>query len=165
MTQVYDPPHAFRPLAFGAVGGAVAAALALALLVLLTVAQGGVAPTVPNAVGAWLVRWLQTAEPSALDGVYIDATLGGGAVFLFVGALLGALFAALLERLPEDHPLVWGVALGVGLWLLTRWAVAPSLDPILTRAVPSAALLAVDLVFSLLLGGWVQAGRRVRQHP
>jgi hypothetical protein len=163
MARVYRPAHGYRPLVFGPIGGLVAAALALVPLVGLTVVRGGTPTTALNAVGAWLVRWLQSADASALDGVYPDATAAGVLVFLLVGALVGALFAALLDRLPEDQPVSWGGLLGLGLWALTRGVIAPALDPVLARAVPSSVLLATDLVFGVLLGAWVYAGRVVRR--
>jgi hypothetical protein len=101
--------------------------------------------------------------PSALEGFYWDATLGGGVAFVLVGVLVGALFAGVLDRLPEDHPLLWGALLGLGLWALTHWVIAPSLNPLITRALPDGVLLATDLVFGLALGAWIQAGREVRR--
>lgn len=157
--------------ALGAVGGAIAGAVALLVLVaahglatqlggLFGESVAGAHPwVVPNAVGAWFVRWLQVADPSALQGFYADATLGGIATAILGGALVGAAFAGFIERYPEDHPLAWGVVFGFVLFALLRWALAPALDPLLLRTVDGAALLAGCLGFGTAAGAWAVVAR------
>jgi hypothetical protein len=177
----YAPPVATVAIVYGAVGGALGGGLMLGILALAAGSVGRQPPAAPNALGAWFVRWLQTAAPQALDGFYADATLGGIGLALVVGALLGAVFGGWIERLPDDHPLAWGLLWGLGLWAAARWLVAPALDPLLLEtfdtqsllpeALASAlgptiaawlairALLLALLAFGLWLGLWVHAGR------
>lgn len=163
MALIHRPARAYRPLAFGAVGGLVAAIPALVTLWSSSIYKGHEPSVALNAVGAWLVRWLQTADPSALDGYYWDATLGGAVVFVVVAAAVGSVFAGFLDRLPEDHPVAWGALLGLVLWALTIWAVGPAIDPVLTRTLSHGVLLLTDLVFGVVLGAWIHSGRAVRQ--
>jgi hypothetical protein len=117
-----------------------------------------------NAVGAWLVRWLQFAAPDAYEHFYLDATLGGLVIGLAVGAVVGALFAGVLERLPQDHPLAWGIVGGLGLWAVTWWRVLPALDPAAVTHLTGGAWLAMSLTYGLLIGLWVSGERHVRRN-
>lgn len=190
-TRVYAPPAATRAIVYGAVGGALGGALVLAILAVLAVPSGHRPVAAPNAFGAWFVRWLQTAAPSALDSVYLDATLGGGVLALVVGALLGAVFAGAIDRLPDDHPLAWGLVWGLAIWAAARWLVAPALDPVLLQAFDTRplllerlpetltqamsprvaswfgvpALLPALVAFGLWLGLWVHIGRAALAEP
>ncbi len=161
MTQVRIPPTAYRPLAYGAIGGFLAAILSLAVMIAATVYLEGTPQLALNVVGASVVWWLQTAVHSALDGVYWDATLGGAVLFVLLGTVLGAVFSGLLDRLPTDQPILWGLALGFVLWVVSRWALAPSLNSVAARALPTGVLLVTDLAFGALMGAWVHAGRQV----
>jgi len=114
-----------------------------------------------NAVGAWLVRWLQVADPTALERPYTDATLAGVATVLVFGALAGAPIAAAGERFPDDAPLAWCTAAAAGLWVIARFAVVPAIDPVLARVVDGRLLLAAHIVFGLVLGAWVASARRI----
>jgi len=119
----------------------------------------GAALVVLNSIGAWLVRWLQVAEASALMLPYADAIAVGVVTVLVFGALAGALIAAAGERFPEDAPLVWTMMASVGLWLVTRFALAPALDPLLVRALDGRLLFAAYAVFGLVLGSWLASAR------
>lgn len=161
--------------ALGLAGGALAGLAALAALVVGNVALTPGAPQAlraldhevvrdaaleaVNSIGAWLVRWLQVADPSALVRPYADATLGGLVTVVLFGALLGALLAAAGERFPEDAPLVWTVLASIGLWLATRFVVAPALDPLLLRTLDGRLVFVAHVVFGLVLGGWLSASR------
>lgn len=112
-----------------------------------------------NSIGAWLVRWLQVADPSALVRPYADATLVGILTVVFFGALVGAVIAAAGERFPEDAPLVWTVMAAIGLWVVTRFAIVPALDPLLLRALDGRLVFAAHVVFGLALGVWLSAAR------
>jgi hypothetical protein len=161
---VYASPSAAGVLAYGAVGGALGAVGSLVVLAGEAARTGLGALTAPNAVGAWFVRWLQAAAPDALAAFHADATVGGALVHVAVGTLVGAVFAVVLDRLPEDNPVAWGGMLGLGLWALARWVV-PALDPVLGRVFSGAGLLTAHLVYGALLGAWVQAGRRLMAGP
>jgi hypothetical protein len=189
--RAYGPPVATPALVYGAVGGALGGALVLVILAILAGPSGHRPVAAPNAFGAWFVRWLQTAAPSALDSFYADATLGGIALALAVGALLGAVFAGAIARLPDDHPLAWGLVWGLMIWAAARWLVLPALDPVLLQAfdarpillerLPDAvvqalnprvagwldipALLPALAGFGLWLGLWVHAGRTALAEP
>jgi hypothetical protein len=158
-----DPaPSAALELLQGAVGGLLAAAVYLAALCLGALLAGHRAVAGLNAVGAWLVRWLQDAAPQALDNFYPDATLGGLIMALVVGASLGALLAGMLVRLPEDQPVAWGGVAGLLSWAAARWSLLPAWDPVLLSAVDERALLAAHLLAGLALGAWLQVGRTRR---
>lgn len=162
--------------ALGLIGGAMAGLAALGTLVAgnVALAPGGLAALRAfdhrairaaalepvNAVGAWLVRWLQVADPSALELPYADATLAGVATAMALGALAGAPIAAAGERFPDDAPLAWCTAAAAGLWVVARFAVVPAIDPVLLRAVDGRLLLAAHLVFGLALGAWAATARR-----
>lgn len=160
MAVIVRPPDDAGTLALGAIGGAVAGATALCVLVAGT-ALGGREPAVAvNAVGAWAVRWLQTADPSALDNVYADATPIGILTAIVAGAAVGPPLAAWIARYPEDHPAAWGLMAGVGLWVTTRWVIGPSLDPVLVRpgaSVDAWTLAAAHVAFGLVIGLWMHA--------
>ncbi len=158
MSSRIDPaPLAWLDLLHGILGGMLAGLLYLAALAVGALLAGHRAVAGPNAVGAWLVRWLQESAPQALDNPYPDASLGGLAIALLVGASLGGVLAGLLARLPEDQPLAWGGLLGLVSWLVSRWMVLPALNPVLLRAVDGRALLAAHLLAGLMLGIWIQA--------
>lgn len=146
-------------MAYGAIGGILAALAWLGLLALWAGAEGRAGLLAANAAGATFVRWLQHAAPQAWENFYWDATLGGVLLVLALGLLGGALCAGFVERLPDDHPLAWGLVWGLATWAATRWLFAPSLDPVLLRAYSDWALLAACLAFGLVIGAWLQAGR------
>lgn len=163
MASTWLPAASARPLTFGAIGGAVAAWITLGAWMVLGAADGQ-APLVPaNAVGAWLVRWLQSAAPSALGNFYPDATIGGLLIVGLFGALAGAVLGAILARAPRDGPLLWGAAAGLGLWLLLRWAIVPGLDPVLGAVLGATGMALACIAWGLLVGLWHRAGRRVSQ--
>lgn len=113
-----------------------------------------------NAVGAWLVRWLQVADPTALHQPYADATLGGVLTAVVLGALGGALVAVAGERFPEDAPLAWCLAASLLAWAAARAALVPALDPLLLRVVDGRLLLAAFAVYGAVLAAWTSAARR-----
>jgi hypothetical protein len=161
MTRSYAAATPGATALGGAVGGTVAGLVAAAVLSVASVMDGQHVSAGLNALGAWSVRWLQTAGPDAIEHFYWDATLGGAAYAVLAGALCGALFALVLSRLPEDHPLVWGGIAGVGLWVAVRWVVGPALDPVLVRVFDWHVLLPTCLAYGLVLGRWVQLARGV----
>lgn len=161
MAEVYEPSRAYWPLGFGAIGGFLSALISLAVMIAATVYLQGTPQLAPNAIGASVVWWLQTADGPALDGLYWDATLGGALLFLGWGILLGAFFSGLICRLFSDRPVLWGLVLGFGLWAVTISAVGPSLNPVLIRALPGGVLLVTCLSFGLAMGAWVRSGRQV----
>jgi hypothetical protein len=159
---VQRPRFTVGSLVSGAAGGVVAAAASTALLAALHAVRQGSAWVPLNAIGAWAVRWLQPAAPDAFTHVYGDATAGGLAVALVTGAAVGALFASLLERLPRDHPVGWGLLAGISLWAFTWWRALPALDPAFVAHVEREAWLASCVLFGALLGVWIHGDRRVR---
>jgi hypothetical protein len=161
VTRAYPVPSSAGTAASGAVGGAVAGAVALGALAAGATWQGHHAVAGPNAIGAWLVRWLQIAAPDALEHFYWDASCGGAALVVLVGALGGALFALFVARLPEDHPIAWGVIAGAFGWAGVRWAVGPAIDPVLVRVFDWRVLLPAGLAYGIVLGAWVHLGRGV----
>ncbi len=160
MALISRPADDAATLALGAIGGALAGGAALAVLVAGSVISGR-EPVVPaNAIGAWLVRWLQSADPSALENMYADATITGVVSAIVLGAAVGAPLAAWIARYPDDHPVAWGLMAGIGLWALTRWVVAPGLDPILVRpgaAIGGWTLAAAHVAYGLFIGAWLNA--------
>lgn len=160
MAQAWSPAASTRPLIFGAMGGAIAAWLTLAACMVLGAAAGQ-APLAPvNATGAWLVRWLQTAAPSALANFYPDATIGGLLIVGLFGALAGALLGALLARAPQAGPVLAGLSAGLGLWLLLRWVILPGVNPVLGTFLGTVGLALACAAWGLLAGLWHRAGRR-----
>lgn len=174
-TRAVRPQRDAAVAGLGLAGGALAGLAALAMLVAshVALAPGGLAAVrafdhrairaaalAPvNAVGAWLVRWLQVADPTALELPYVDALAAGVVTPVILGALAGAVIAAAGERFPDDAPLAWSAVAAVGLWIVARFAVAPALDPVLLRAVDGRALFAAHVAFGLALGAWVSAAR------
>ncbi len=136
MARTYDPPTPLLPLAIAAGNGALAAWGALLCLSAFATLGGG-SPWVPaNALGAWFVRWLQTADPTATTRFYADATLGGILLSGVAGALGGMFWWACLTHWRGARPLVLAVLLAlVGLGLVRR-IVAPALDPLMLRDLP-----------------------------
>ncbi|MFQ5459224.1 MAG: hypothetical protein ACE5EL_00360 [Anaerolineae bacterium] len=163
MARAYRPPASFGPILTGAVGGGLAAAVALTGLALLGRVHGIPATATINALGALAVRWLQDAEDGALAHFYADATPGGIVLALGFGALAGALFSGLLDRLPRDHPLPWGLVSGAAAGVVTWWRVLPALDPVVIRTVTATDWILGAVVYGGLVGAWVEARRRVRQ--
>lgn len=146
---------------YGCVGGMVSGLAASAIMAGATAVMGSPAVTSLNAVGAWVVRWLQYSAPDALNGFYYDATLGGILLTAGVGALVGAVLGGLLARFPDDQPFVWGAVAGAVLWLLAKAVLAPVLDPVLNRTVDWRVLLVTCLAFGIMLGAWMHYGRRL----
>lgn len=157
MAQIVAPPTSTRTLLFGAMGGVMAALVALAALCGLAIVQGASVYRPLNAIGAWTVRWLQTADLAALDQFLSDATPAGIFFALVLGALVGAVFAALCRRV-SDAPVGLGLGAGLVMWAMCQWQLAPALDPVIQRAFKLEVLLGAFLVYGLVLGGWVQAG-------
>jgi hypothetical protein len=162
VARVFAPATSGRPLLFGAVGGSVAGAAALAVGMLAAALNGHAPLAEVNAVGAWFVRWLQTADWAALNNFYADATVGGAAIALLLGALGGAVFGGALERLSDDSPVAWGLVSAAVIWAAARWVVLPALDPALGHSVGALGLAAMCVTYGLVLGFWQRAGRAVR---
>jgi hypothetical protein len=144
---------------YGAVGGMVAGLFALVVLTAIEALTGGSGFRSSNALGAWAVRWLQVSDPDALQQFYPDATLGGIALTVLVGGLVGAMLAGLLARFPEDQPLAWGAIAGAVLWAAVWWGIGPALSPVLVRAIDWRVMLATCLTYGLMLGWWMRFGR------
>lgn len=162
MGRTYATRSSAGPMFYGGVGGALAALVAAAVLAVAAAISGQPASTALNAVGAWVVRWLQLSAPDALEGFYYDATLGGAAIVVLIGALAGAVLGGLLARFPNDQPLAWGIMSGAVVWAVVTWVVAPTLDPVLARAVDGKVLFASCLTYGVLVGVWMRVGRRAR---
>jgi hypothetical protein len=162
VARIYEPAASLDPLIVGAVAGLAGAAAGLAVLVALAATAGSAVVPV-NAIGAWLVRWLQTADPSALTRLYPDATAAGVITAGGVGVVVGAFFAAVMNRLPQDHPVAWGVMMGLVIWVATWFKLLPALDPVMPRAVDRWYWLAALVVFGLITGAWIQSDRGVRR--
>lgn len=152
-------------MAYAATGGLLGGLLALAVLAAAAALGGTPAVAAPNAIGAWLVRWLQAAAPDALESFYYDATLLGIASAMVFGIAAAAVFGGIMVRLPEDHPAAWGLLLGAACWAVTRFALAPALDPLVLRVFDWRALLPAFLAFGLFVGLWVQTGRGLSTLP
>jgi hypothetical protein len=160
MARIYAAKPTVGPMFYGAIGGMLAGLGALAVMTAASVLMGSSGSQASNAVGAWLVRWLQVSDPDSLARFYTDATLGGIALMAIVGALVGAVLAGLLARFPEDQPLAWGAIAGAVLWAVTWWGIGPALSPVLVRTVDWRVLLATCMVYGLVLGWWLRIGRR-----
>ena len=173
--RVDSPPFRGIGLTVAATGGALSGLVYLAILTGVALYQGRGFAAGANAVGAWAVRWLQSAAPQALDNVYPDATIAGifialligedatiAGIFiaLLIGALTGAVLASLLARLPDDHPLAWGLLMGLVLWWLVLRSLAPALDPVLLTLVGGRELFLAHLVSGAVLGVWLNAARQ-----
>lgn len=153
-------PHASaRPVIVGAAGGVLAASVALVVATLLAVQRGHAPVAVLNGVGAWLVRWLHTAAPQALDNFYLDASVGGVAVALGAGALVGAVAAGAWARATTGSGLGWGLGTAALAWAAARWILLPALDPAMATVLAPAALAVTCLAFGLVLGLWLGALR------
>ncbi len=139
MARAYESPLAVLPLLLAAANGALAGLVALGGLAAFASLQGG-SPWVPaNALGAWLVRWLQNADPSATVGFYYDATLGGIMLAAGGGAVGGLVWWALLVRWRGLSPLVAALLVAVLRFAAVRWIVAPVLNPLLVSDLPGLA--------------------------
>ncbi|RIL08914.1 hypothetical protein DCC79_12570, partial [bacterium] len=145
--------------------GAAAGAGFVGALAVVAVWRGHAPAAGANALGAAVVRWLQTAAPQALDNVYPDATPGGVAIAVALGAAIGAIFGGMLDRLPEDHPVAWGAVLALATWAVAAWGVVPALDPVAGRVFEPRHLLAAHLAYGMILGSWVHAGRLILDPP
>lgn len=158
--HVSAPPSAGQAMAIGMLGGALGG-LGYVLALAGAAAWQDRPPVVAaNALGAAVVRWLQTAAPQALENFYWDATLIGVGLAVVFGAGVGAVFGGAIERLPEDHPVAWGVVLGLATWAVVVWGIAPALDPVVGQAFAARLLLPAHLVFGVILGNWVHAARQ-----
>jgi hypothetical protein len=159
MGRVLPPAASVRPVASGAVGGVLAAGVALVVAAAMAGLRGHAPVAVANGVGAGLVRWLQLAAPQALDNFYPDATLGGLVLALVLGSLVGAVAGGVWARMGPGNAMVWGLGLGVGLWVLVRWGAVPALDPVLGVALDAVTVAGACLAFGFVLGWWLGAVR------
>ena len=160
MALIARPADDASTMAIGAFGGALAGVVALIVLVVGAMLNGLEPISAPNAIGAWLVRWLQTADSTALENIYADATIAGVLSAVVFGGAVGAPLASWIAKYPDDHPVAWGLMAGLGLWALTRWVVGPALDPILVgpgAVVSGWTLVAAHLAYGLFVGGWLHA--------
>lgn len=159
VVEVHVPPRALGTLLYDALGGAAAALGALAVMAAASVLGGGALAAGPNAIGAWMVRWLQSAAPDAVHRAYWDATVGGIVTSAVAGGVVGALFGATTSRWRAGNLPLVGVAVGLACWSVVRWVVAPALDPLLVRVFDWRALLLAGVAFGALLGFWARIGR------
>jgi hypothetical protein len=164
-SRVLAPSASLRPLAAGAVGGALASLLSLAVALVLAAAQGQPPLAVPNAVGAWLVRWLQTAAPSALENFYPDATLGGLLLVVAGGGTAGAFVAAAAGHGPRRSGLALGLAAALLAWALLALAVAPALDAVLGAVLGPWGLAGTAAAWGLGMAWWLGGLRRAGGLP
>ncbi len=156
-TLSFAPRHEGPWLLRGALGGALGGLTGLLAASVTHVVLGGEALVASNALGATVVRWLQIGQTQAFDNFYPDATLGGVLLALIAGALVGAPLGALVARFPDDHPAAWGFVCGIALWAITRWVLAPALDPASLRVLGGWPFAAGHLAFGLSTGMWLGA--------
>jgi hypothetical protein len=157
MAVLIPGPSAARAQAYGALGGTAAAALAL-LVAAGAVTLAGRAPVAAaNALGAWWVRWLQGAEPQALDSIYPDATAVGLLLALAAGALAGAVAGGVWARWPLIATWAWMLG-AAGL----AWLALPALSPAAERLFSAGGLALLGALWGLGLGLWLRAGRAGR---
>lgn len=159
MARAYVAKPTVGPMFYGAVGGMVSGLFALVVMTAVEALTGGSGFESSNALGAFLVRWLQVSDPDALPRFYPDATLGGIALTVMVGGLVGAMLAGLLARFPEDQPLAWGAIAGAVLWAALWWGIGPALSPVLVRTIDWRVMLATCVTYGLILGWWMRYGR------
>lgn len=166
--MIARPARSGFDLLHGAASGALGGGLGLLVMGAACAVTDREPIVAANAVGAWAVRWLQVADTSALDNFYPDATLVGIATALGAGAVFGSTSAAWLARLPEESPLAWGLLLALASWVLTRFMLAPALDPVLVRDGVFAGgwvLGLASIAYGLVVGGWLAAARQAGWVP
>ena len=84
----------------------------------------------------------------------------GLAIHLFMAILLGLTFAILLPTLP-GNPILWAFVVGPLLWAGAIFAGLPLFNPIMAQYIDWSSFAAANLVYSLVLGGWVNRSPKV----
>ncbi len=113
-----------------------------------------------NLIAATLVRSWQHAAPDQLAQFNVLGLLLALAIHVVVSTGLGLLFAILLPTLP-GRPLYWAFLVGPILWFGAVYAALPLLNPIMAQMVDLPSFALANVLYSLLLGLWVDATAKI----
>jgi hypothetical protein len=119
-------------------------------------AMSGSGPWYPvNMIAATVIRAWQDASIAQLEQFNFGGLVFGLLIHLTVSAVLGLAFAIMLPTLPRS-PIFWAFIVGPVLWATALYVALPLINPVMARYVDLLSFAVANIVFSLVLGLWVQ---------
>jgi hypothetical protein len=107
-----------------------------------------------NLIAATLLRSWQQASANQLVQFSLPGLAVGLSIHLFMAIFLGLTFAILLPTLPGS-PILWAFIIGPLLWAGAIFAGLPLFNPVMAQFIDWPSFAAANIVYSLVLGGWV----------
>ncbi len=148
------------PYRVGIMGGLVAGAV-MALAMALWGAMSGHSVWYPvNMIAATVLRPLQNASPAEIESFMPAAALVGTLLHGLISIFLGMIFNTLLPTLPGSA-LVWGVIIGLLLWVSAQYALLPLINPMMDQLMYEPTFLLANVAYSLVLGWWVNNAEKI----
>ena len=151
--------HVF-PLEAGITGGALGGAAMVLVAILYGLLSGNGIWYPVNLIAATAIRQWQTAPVETFMQFNPTGLIFGAAIHIIASVIIGALFAMLLPTLP-GRPLVWAFVVGPVLWFGAIFAALPLINPVMARYVDLTSFLCAHLVYSLVLGLWLERAPRI----
>lgn len=107
-----------------------------------------------NLIAATLIRSWQQASVDQLMQFSIAGLVVGLSIHLVMAVLLGLAFAILLPTMPGS-PILWALIVGPILWAGAIFVGLPLFNPMMAQYIDWPSFAVANIVFSLVLGGWV----------
>lgn len=116
-----------------------------------------------NLIAATLIRsWQQDSVDQIVQFSFLGLGIGL-AIHMLMAVLLGLAFAILLPTLPGS-PILWALIVGPLLWAGAIFAGLPLFNPVMAEYIDWPSFAAANIVFSLVLGGWVNRIPKIPAH-
>jgi len=113
-----------------------------------------------NLLAAIAIRDFQTMSPEMLSMFNVSGLFVGTVLHLTISIAIGLFFAVLLPAFP-GHPLIWSLIIGGVLWVFADVILLLPLNPIMARLVNVPSFIIAHLVYTILVGLWVNRYEKI----
>jgi uncharacterized membrane protein YagU involved in acid resistance len=153
-------PNEIYPYHAGLTGGIIGgvAMVIVGVIAGLAIGRGPWYPA--NLLAAAAIRDFQTMSPEQLSAFNLSGLFVAVTLHFSVSIGIGLLFAVLLPAFP-GHPLIWSLIMGGILWIFADIVLLLPLNPIMARQVNVPSFIIAHLVYTILLGLWVNRYEKV----
>lgn len=158
--EIIKVPAMVYPYSVGVVGGLWGGLAMLPVALAYGIISGHGVWYPVNLIAAMLIPSWQQASVDQLVQFSLPGLVVGLAIHIFMAILLGLTFAILLPTLP-GNPILWAFIVGPLLWAGAIFAGLPLFNPIMAQYIDWPSFAAANIVYSLVLGGWVYRSPKV----